>query len=200
MSVAPLRETGFDPVVAGHTVFRRLLEATANPGAIVELDGPHLMVPAPRLAGACALLLAVLDDDVSVRVIGPLADSIAEYLRFNTGARSAPLGAADFVFVTGPTSGAQLSQIRERSRPGGATLIYAPETLSPTPFARSVRIALAGPTVSSVRRLYVSGIDHAEIDRLHSLGHTPPGVDLWLASGQRALAVIPRSTIWIREA
>lgn len=199
MSVAPLRETGFDAVVAGHCLFRRLLEATANPGAVVDLDSPTLVIQPARLAGACALLLAVLDDDVSLRVLGPQAEAIGEYLRFNTGARSAPVEAADYLLVTGATSAGQLHHVRNRSRPAGVTLVYAPEALSPTPIPGAASLALAGATVSSVGRLYVAGIDHEEIDRLHALAHTPPGVDLWLASGRRALAVIPRSTIWIRE-
>lgn len=200
MSATPLRETRFDPLVAGHAVFRRLLEATANPGAVVRLDNVDLVVQPARLAGACALLLAVLDDDVGLRVAGPQADAIAEYLRFNSGARSASLEHADFVLNTGATSDGQLSRLmRNRSR-SGAILVYAPATLSAQPRPGSVALALAGPTVSVIRRLSLTGIDADELDRLHALSHSPLGVDLWLASASGALVVIPRSTLWIREA
>jgi phosphonate C-P lyase system protein PhnH len=201
MSVSPLRETRFDPVVAGQTVVRRLLEATAQPGSVVALGGADLVVRPPRLAGACALLLAVLDNDVSVRVIGPEADAIGEYLRFNTGARSAPLETVDFVLVTGQTSSGQISRVRGNRRAPcpRPTLVYAPEAIRPKSFPGALTLALAGPAVAGVRRLHVGGLERDELHRLHALGHSSPGVDVWLVSAERAVAVIPRSAIWICE-
>jgi phosphonate C-P lyase system protein PhnH len=202
MSVAPLRETQFDPVVAGQGVVRRLLDATANAGTVVALNGADLVVRPPRLAGACALLLAVLDNDVSVRVLGPDADAVGEYLRFNTGARSAPLDTVDFVLVTGRTSDGQISRVaggRRRPLDMGPTLVYAPDALRPVPFEGSVTLAVAGPRVGGIRRLHVSGIDREELGRVHALGHASPGIEVWLVSAERTIAVIPRSSIWICE-
>jgi hypothetical protein len=62
-----------------------------------------------------------------------------------------------------------------------------------------VTLALAGPTFAGVRRLWVAGLDRHELDRLHALGHSARGVDLWLVSAEHTLAVIPRSSIWICE-
>jgi alpha-D-ribose 1-methylphosphonate 5-triphosphate synthase subunit PhnH len=201
MSVAPLRETQFDPVVAGQGVVRRLLDATANAGTVVALNGADLVVRPPRLAGACALLLAVLDNDVSVRVLGPDADAIGEYLRFNTGARSAPLDTVDFVLVTGPTSDGQISRVtgRRRHLDMGPTIVYAPDALRAVPFTGSVTLAVAGPRVGGVRRLHVAGLDREELGRVHALGHAATGIELWLVSAERTIAVIPRSSIWICE-
>lgn len=202
MSVAPLRETRFDPVVAGQSVVRRLLEATANAGSVVALNGADLVVRPSRLAGACALLLAVLDNDVSVRVLGPDADPIGEYLRFNTGARSGPLDAVDFVLVTGRTSDGQISRVtgRRRHLDLGPTLVYAPDALRPVPFEGSVTLAVAGPRVGGIRRLHVGGLDREELARVHALGHASAGIEVWLVSAERTIAVIPRSSIWICEA
>lgn len=202
MGVAPLRETRFDPVVAGQSVVRRLLEATANAGTVVALNGADLVVRPSRLAGACALLLAVLDNDVSVRVLGTDADTIGEYLRFNTGARSGPLEAVDFVLVTGRTSDGQISRVpgRRRHPDIGPTLVYAPDALRPAPFEGSVTLAVAGPRVGGIRRLHVGGLDREELARVHALGHASTGIEVWLVSAERTIAVIPRSSIWICEA
>jgi alpha-D-ribose 1-methylphosphonate 5-triphosphate synthase subunit PhnH len=201
MGVAPLRETRFDPVVAGQSVVRRLLDATANAGTVVGLNGADLVVRPSRLAGACALLLAVLDNDVSVRVLGPDADAIGEYLRFNTGARSAPVEMADFVLVTGRTSDGQISRVigRRRHLDIGPTLVYAPDALRPVAFPDSVTLAVAGPRVGGIRRLHVAGIDREELGRVHALGHASTGIEVWLVSAERTIAVIPRSSIWICE-
>lgn len=201
MGVAPLRETKFDPVVAGQTVVRRLLEATAHPGSVVALGGADLVVRPSGLAGACALLLAVLDNDVSVRVLGPDAEAIGEYLRFNTGARSAPFDTVDFVLVTGRTSDGQISRVtgNRRAPCTRPTLVYAPAAVRSKPFPGAVTLALAGPAVAGVRRLHVAGLDREELDRLHVLGHSSPGIDVWLVSAERTVAVIPRSSVWICE-
>jgi phosphonate C-P lyase system protein PhnH len=202
MGVAPLRETRFDPVVAGQSVVRRLLEATANAGSVVALNGADLVVRPSRLAGACALLLAVLDNDVSVRVLGPDADTVGEYLRFNTGARSGPLDAVDFVLVTGRTSDGQISRVtgRRRHLDPGPTVVYAPDALRSAAFEGSVTLAVAGPKVGGIRRLHVSGLEREELAQAHALAHASTGIDVWLVSAERTIAVIPRSSIWICEA
>src|SRR5262245_42136768 len=201
MGVAPLRETRFDPVVAGQSVVRRLLDATANAGTVVALNGADLVVRPSRLAGACALLLAVLDNDVSVRVLGPEADAVGEYLRFNTGAKSAPLETADFVLVTGRTSQGQISRAaRRRGHLGiGTPLVCAPDALRPVPFPGAATLAVAGARVGGVHRLHVAGIDREELGRVHALGHSSAGIEVWLVSAERTIAVIPRSAIWICE-
>src|SRR5919108_6107973 len=88
---AELRETWFDPIVAGPALSRRLLEATACPGRVISLGEIALAVPPPRLRSACALLLAVMDREATFHVLGPHADRMREYLRFNTGAHVADL-------------------------------------------------------------------------------------------------------------
>jgi phosphonate C-P lyase system protein PhnH len=202
MSTVPMRETRFDPVTAGLPIFRRLLDAAARPGAVVELDEAPLVVEPPGLAFACLLLLTALDRDVSVHVAGPGAESVTEYLRFNTGARSAPAETADFVLITGRTSGGQISRVnggRGGEAGTGATVVYAPRTVSPAPIGGGVKLAVAAPNVSGVRRLHVVGIDQDELVRLQALGWGPLGVDVWLAAGDGSLAVIPRSSLWMWE-
>ena len=85
---AELRETAFDPVFGAQAMFRRLLEATARPGLVVSLADVPLVVPPARLRPACVLLLALMDREVTFSVVGPEAETVREYLRFNTGAHA----------------------------------------------------------------------------------------------------------------
>src|SRR5215510_14324379 len=96
MVLADLRETRFDPLVTGPALFSRLVQATACPGDVVPLGDVKLDVPSPRLRSACALLLAVMDREVSFHVLGAGSGRVREYLRFNTGAHIVALGSADF--------------------------------------------------------------------------------------------------------
>src|ERR1044071_948861 len=83
---AELRETAFDPVFGAQPMFRRLLEATARPGLVVPLGDVPLLVPPARLRPASVLLLALMDREVTFAVVGPDAEMVREYLRFNTRA------------------------------------------------------------------------------------------------------------------
>lgn len=141
MQMARLRETGFDPVFTSQAVFRRILQATARPGTIMSLGEVPLTIPPRNLRPACTLLLALLDPEVGLHVLGPGADEIAEYLRFNTDARRAPLEEADFVLVAGPDSDGRIGRVKRGSLlvpHEGATIVYTVETLGAVPGPRTV--------------------------------------------------------------
>jgi alpha-D-ribose 1-methylphosphonate 5-triphosphate synthase subunit PhnH len=194
MSVmAELRETTFDPLVAGQAMFRKLLEATARPGLVVSLGEIALAVPAPRLRPACALLLAVMDREVGFCVVGPGGDRVRDYLRFNTGASVTDPATADFVLVAASGSTWRGGQRGTRETPhGGATVVLAPASLSPAR-AADVTLCLRGPGIAGVSWLGIEGLAPHDVQPLVESGDGP-GVDVWLAAADGHLAVIPRST------
>jgi phosphonate C-P lyase system protein PhnH len=204
MAAEVLRETAFDPAFGGPAVLRRLLDATSTPGLVVPLGETGLEVPPPGLRPACALLLALLDREVSFAAVGMAGRWIRGYLRFNTGALIADLDAADFVLVTGPGPDDRLDRVK-RARgdgfPRSATVVYAPAGLSCEPDAADARlVVVTGPEGGGERRLNVRGIQPAELDRLAAHAGTPLGVDIVLAAADGGLAVLPRSARWRREA
>ena len=164
-----LRETAFDPLVGAQALFRRLLEAAAHPGVVIPLGPVPLVVPPARVRPACLLLLALLDREVTFSVVGPEAETLREYLRFNTGARAAAVAAADFVFVTG--SGADWSAARRAGL--GARRESAPV---------------------GERALSLRGLGILDVAPLVDRGDVPLGVDVWLAGADGHLALVPRST------
>jgi len=199
VSIAALHEATFDPVFDGQALFRQLLEATARPGRVLRLAAPRLAVPPPRLGPACALLLASLDVEVGLHVLGPGAADVAGYLCLNTGARLAALEEADFVLVTTGESGGRVRRIKRGSLEAphqGATVVYAPDTLEAPPGPSTVRLSLSGPGIAGSARLAVAGISPTEFAGLQALVDFPMGVDIWLAAADGTLAVVPRSTRW----
>jgi len=192
-ALAELREAQFDPLFAGQALFRRILEATARPGLVVPLGDIVLGVPSPRLRSACALLLAIMDREVTFHVSGPGAERLREYLRFNTGAHIVELGAADFVLVTAsgaPWEGARRGTLEAPHE--GATVVCAPLVVGCAPAAADVTLSVRGPGVAGEARLSIQGLTRDDLAPLWARHEFPLGVDLWLAADGH-LAVIPRS-------
>jgi alpha-D-ribose 1-methylphosphonate 5-triphosphate synthase subunit PhnH len=186
ITTAELRETRFDPVFAVHGLLRRVLDATARPGLVVDLGELALTVPPPRLRPACALLLSLMDHEVSFHVLGPDAERIRTYLRFNTEARATMLSDADFVLV--PSSGLPWPDAPRE----GATVVCVPDSLSNSPAVADVVLHLQGPGIPGERTLFVQGLRRDDLGPLLDDDGVP--IELWLAAGAGSLAVITRST------
>jgi alpha-D-ribose 1-methylphosphonate 5-triphosphate synthase subunit PhnH len=202
ITAASLRETCFDPLFAGQAVFRHLLEATARPGHVVSIGEIPLVVPPAPLRPACALLLALLDREVTFHVTGPGASEIRDYLHFNTGSHSTDPEDADFILVTGASAGASLARARHGTLEApheSATIVYTPAELGPPAEDADVILVLSGPGVPGERRLRLRGVLGEDFERLREGRAFPLGLDLWFAAADGGLCVIPRSTHWRRE-
>lgn len=192
---AELRETAFDPVFGAQAMFRRLLEATARPGLVVPLGAIGLVVPPVRLRPACVLLLALMDREVTFAVIGPDAETVREYLRFNTGAHATGVAAADFVLVTG--SGRDWSGARRGALDAphqSATVVLTPSHVGGAPGAADVTLRLTGPGIAREAPLPLQGLTTFDVAPLVDRADFPLGVDVWFAGSDGHLAVVPRST------
>jgi alpha-D-ribose 1-methylphosphonate 5-triphosphate synthase subunit PhnH len=151
---ATVREACFDPLFAGPAISRRLLDAMSRPGAVLPLGEIPLVVPPVGLRAACAVLLAVLDRDVTFHVTDPAASEIRDYLRFNTGARSVSPEQADFVLVAGQSAGAALDAIVDTMPDRGdegVRVVYAPSELDPQETRADVILGLGGADVGERR-------------------------------------------------
>lgn len=193
MASSPLREMTFDPLVGSRAIIRGLREATARPGVAVDMAIPELTVRPTRLRPACAVLLAVLGRDVSLAVVGSDAATVGEYLRFNTGARCAPVVAADFILVTrgGTWPMAMPAERRERWR----TVVLAPDGLGVAAGAPTSLI-LVGTGDRDTRRLAVGGITVDEFTVIRAENAHAPSIDVWLVGADDRLAVLPATASW----
>jgi alpha-D-ribose 1-methylphosphonate 5-triphosphate synthase subunit PhnH len=186
ITTAEFREAQFDPLEAADELVSRVREATARPGLVVDLGDLELTVPPPRLRAACALLLALMDDEVSFHVLGPDAGRLRSYLRFHTGARPTALADADFVLVTQPagTGGAGVSGLRD-----GATVVCPVRGLSNTVEPADLVLCLDGQHASDGRWLAIQGV--RRVDLAPALEQR--AFDVWLVAADGRLAVLPRT-------
>jgi alpha-D-ribose 1-methylphosphonate 5-triphosphate synthase subunit PhnH len=192
---AELRETAFDPLAGAQAVFRRLLEATARPGLVVPLGPVPLVVPPARVRPACVLLLALMDREVTFAVVGTDAETVREYLRFNTGAHATAVSGADFVLVT--ASGRDWSAAQRGALDASherATVVLTPSHVGGAPGGADVTLWLTGPGIVGEAALPLRGLKIFDLAPLVDHPEFPRGVDVWFAGADGHLAVVPRST------
>ncbi len=179
---------GFDnPVLGAQSSFRAMLEALSHPGRILELpDAPA--APAPLNPAAGALALALCDADTPVWQDG--GATVAEWLRFHTGAPFAPIHEARFLIATGaPPALTGLALGSDEAPQDGATLFLQVAALDSASGWR-----LTGPGIETTTDLRVTGLPDGFVARRAALaGLFPRGIDIVLCAGAR-IAALPRTT------
>jgi alpha-D-ribose 1-methylphosphonate 5-triphosphate synthase subunit PhnH len=179
-----------DPVHDAQQTFRGALEALSRPGRIQRIGAAIERV---ALGGAQArLLLALCDEDTPVWWQEP-APTLAQWLRFHTGARSvAEPAQAAFAVVTAPAELPELHRFRCGS-------LQAPEQgctlLVEVPALRGgLALQARGPGIQDSVDIAVAGLPEgfwAEWQASHAA--FPQGVDIFFTCGD-ALLGLPRTT------
>lgn len=98
----------FDFVCDTQAVYRRLLEAFANPGRVVGIAGPMSRMARPHPA-LCCVAATLLDNAVTFSVPGDGA--LERELHEMTLARPVPAEEADFVFLPSPEAPFALERV-----------------------------------------------------------------------------------------
>jgi alpha-D-ribose 1-methylphosphonate 5-triphosphate synthase subunit PhnH len=182
-----------DPVFDAQTVFRRALDAMAQPGTIQHLD-LDLAPPAPLGVAATALVLALVDFETPLWLDAAAGSGAAPAsLRFHCGC---PLveepAAAAFALIADagampPLSAFNLGSDQYPDR--STTLIIEVAALEGgRPWT------LSGPGIKEKCQFAPIGLAHDFVPWLQD-NHLlfPRGVDIFLTAG-RSLAALPRST------
>lgn len=169
-------------------VFRCALQATAHPGKLFTLP------PVGNAPPWEALALALLDHEVTFRVVGGEAREVEERLARVTGSRDVSPEEAEFALISGGDSGGgilKLSRGDLEHPERGATAIYTVERLG----TGSITLQLSGPGISDKRTLAVEGLSVSEVEAIRETrADYPLGVDVYLVDGAGQLAGLPRST------
>jgi alpha-D-ribose 1-methylphosphonate 5-triphosphate synthase subunit PhnH len=182
-----------DPATAGQAVFRDVLEALAHPGQLVGVI-TSAKAPVGVHAGACAVLLALLDQDTRLWLSPGLAGGdAAGYFRFHTGCvLSSDPAAAEFALVASPDELPALDAFAAGSEAypdRSATLVVQVPSLE-----AGRGWTLSGPGIRSTRCLEAGGLgDEFLAQWAQNRKGFPCGVDLFLACGT-LLAGLPRTT------
>lgn len=181
-----------DPVADAQRVFRRILDAMARPGRVIELDS-GVRPPVAGLEAASAIALTLLDYETSVMLPGGEEGSrLADWLRFHCGCPiTAEPGAADFALLRAdalpPLSDFNPGDPKYPDR--STTLVIACPAL-----VDGVKLHLEGPGIPGSRTIAPQGLAEAfwtEVQANRSQFQL--GIDIILTAGD-AMIGLPRST------
>ncbi len=198
---APALLATYDPVFDAQKHYRALLQCTARPGSIGQLDDVALDIP-PKLNRASTFLARTLLSADTTFYISEGDESAVDFLRRETLARPAVAEQADFLFLPNP---ARIEEI-DRARTGtltfpeqGATMVLQVEGLSPAPMPGALRLTLAGPGIETQTVVFVSGAADAIFESLKKRNaEFPLGIDTYLTcdslSAGPCVLALPRTT------
>ena len=180
-----------DPPLDAQRTFRRVLEAMARPGRIVELEGAAAVAPLGEAALAIALTL--LDHETPL-YLDPTTrqPTLEQHLRFHCGC---PLVDEPHRAMFAILAEASALLPLERFDPGsdeypdhGATVIVQVAGLT-----ADEGLTLAGPGIRDTAQLSIRGApDNLPLALAANHARFPRGVDLLFCCG-RQLAALPRS-------
>jgi len=183
-----------DPVIAGQSAFRAIMQAMAEPGTVQAIaDCP---TPPNGLSRTMASVATTLcDADTPIWLDPALAGNpqVVKWLAFHTGAPvTADSAAAMFAFVSDPSSMPVLDRFAQGTDTypdRSTTLVLAVDGFDAGP-----SLSLSGPGIESARRFAFAPMPGAFISQwTDNRARFPRGVDLVLA-GPQAVACLPRST------
>jgi alpha-D-ribose 1-methylphosphonate 5-triphosphate synthase subunit PhnH len=178
-------------IAASQSVFRSGLTALSRPGTLVNIiSDAH--PPVGIGAAANALLLALLDQDVSL-YLAPRHENAASYFRFHTGcALTANPRHADFLLFGAEDTLPNLAELKngdEYSPDHSATIVR-----EVTGMEAGRGLKLRGPGIQGEAWLYASQLDADFIDQWRKLNQRlPRGVDIFLCCADQ-LCGLPRTT------
>ncbi len=179
------------PAQEEQATFRALLDAMARPGTVHSL--PPRRIEDGEWGGALLVLQALLDHEVTFHVLNEQS-LIHEQLLRRTGARSAPLGQADFVLASGDAAIAAVEDAREggfEEPERSATVVLLADSIGDG----GVALTLSGPGIESTSTLPFAGLPVAAFEVLRGRTVTfPQGVDVILVDTAGHVAAVPRST------
>jgi alpha-D-ribose 1-methylphosphonate 5-triphosphate synthase subunit PhnH len=196
----PTVDGRFDIVVDSQRTFRVLLEAMARPGTLMRVPEADPRCPEPTHAPLAAVLLTLIDHEVSFAVVpavgdGLVADRLTRYLTEMTGSRAVAPEAADYVLALGALPPGIILGLK-RGIPAypdeSATLLVAVPSLID---AHGPLVALAGPGVRMGRTARLDGLTAGDLAELAiANAEAPLGIDVILADAAGSLLCLPRST------
>jgi alpha-D-ribose 1-methylphosphonate 5-triphosphate synthase subunit PhnH len=199
----------YDEVFDSQKHYRTLLDCTARPGSIGQLDDVLLDVPSFYNRATALTILTLFGGDTTYALVqseaqaanSPIAPDCG-FIRRETGAKAAPVHQADFLVLFDAAVLPQLKNVRigSLSYPDlGATAIVQVEGISPAPMQGSLRLRLTGPGIETETIVFVSGaaveffVAHAHLNQ-----EFPMGLDLFLTcdslSAGPCVLGLPRTT------
>ncbi|MAW85081.1 MAG: phosphonate C-P lyase system protein PhnH [Phyllobacteriaceae bacterium] len=193
-----------DAARQSQAVFRRLLDAMAQPGTLRTMD-PEVVAPAPVNAASAAVLLTLADADVTVWLGDDLCgnDALKAWIAFHCGSRAVSgEREADFVLCCDPLVLPELRHFRAGTQDypdRSATIVLDAGVLSATARDGLAGLRLEGPGIAATNELHARTLPKGFLGQWQANGALfPRGIDMILtgidaASGKPVIACLPRT-------
>jgi len=199
----------YDEVFDSQRHYRTLLESTARPGLIGQLDDVMLDVPPVYNRATALTILTLFGGDTTYALVPhesqadeAFASGDSDFIRRRTGAKAVPVNQAEFLVLFDAAMLPHIKDVRigSLSYPDlGATVIVQVESISPAPMQGSLPLRLTGPGIETETVVFVSGAPaeffaaRAEFNR-----EFPMGLDMFLTcdslSAGPCVLGLPRTT------
>jgi alpha-D-ribose 1-methylphosphonate 5-triphosphate synthase subunit PhnH len=191
----------YDHVFDGQKHYRTLLQCTARPGTIGQLDDVLVDVPA-QLNRATALLALALFSGDSTFYLAQGEESALEFLRRETFAKPVSAEQADFLICSGAGRLEDLHCARTGSLAFpdmGSTVVAQVAAVSPAPIPGGLRLTLTGPGIEVETVVFVLGAGAELFEFLRERNaEFPLGIDTFLTcdslSAGPCVLSLPRTT------
>lgn len=197
----------YDPVFDAQKHYRALLQCTARPGTIGQLDDAALEVP-QQLNRATVLIALTLFSSDTTFSFAQDEDQALHFLCRETSAKIASIDQADFLILADACQAGVIRQARRGvlAYPDqGATLIVQVAAISPAPVLGGLRLTLSGPGIETETVLYVFGAPAELFEVLREQNaEFPMGIDTYLTCNSLSMGpcvlALPRTTkvLWER--
>lgn len=179
------------PAALEQRTFRAMLAAMSMPGTIEVLADAN---PSDATAALVAIAQSFLDHEVTFHVAAEGGSALEDAILRRTGARTAPLSLAGYVFADDAHARRAVEQVLEgplEEPEQSATVVVRCASVGDGDLA----LRLTGPGVDGEITLRLGGLSADVIEaRNERNGPFPTGIDLLFVDAQGRLAGLPRST------
>jgi alpha-D-ribose 1-methylphosphonate 5-triphosphate synthase subunit PhnH len=191
----------YDGIFDGQKHYRTLLQCTARPGTIGQLDDVELDVPSYLNRATALIVLALFTGDISF-YLEQSDEHAMNFIQRETAARPETADQADFLILHDANLLAEVSEVRvgSLSYPDmGATAIVQVEAISPAPLPGCLRLRLTGPGIEVETVVFVLGASELFFETRRELNaEFPMGLDAFLTcdslSAGPCVLALPRTT------
>jgi alpha-D-ribose 1-methylphosphonate 5-triphosphate synthase subunit PhnH len=194
----------YDEVLDAQKHYRTLLDCTARPGTIGQLDDVAMELPSQYNHATALIVMALFGGDTTFHLAEPEGQGLereSEFIRSVSGAKPVAAEEADFL-VFFHAEDLQKSEVRTGTLAypeTGATVIAQVESLSPAPTPGSLRLRLTGPGIETEAVVFVTGAAEPFFAHRADLNaEFPIGFDLFLTcdslSAGPCVLALPRTT------
>ncbi|MCL6459405.1 MAG: phosphonate C-P lyase system protein PhnH [Gorillibacterium sp.] len=178
--------------------YRKLLDSMSRPGVISQLgvQADKINAEAPCYNSTLLIAIALLDTEVTFKVISAEEEQISRLLNQLTYARETTVDHADYIFILSDATSEQVEQSINAAKMGdlrnpheSATVIIEVRSVSKEP-----ELLLVGPGIEESCWISVQPIDSWLQIRIDKNREFPLGIDFIIVDQEHRAIALPRTT------